>query len=145
MTSVNKILLERAVVLHTRPCQETSRIVEFFTQTFGRINAVAKGAKRPKSPLRSILTPVSRLSVSLSGKSELKNLSSAEILDHYPLSDGASLNSIIYINELIAKATEKEDPHEIIFLKYQNFLENISKNNTFKKISKFISNQGLST
>jgi DNA repair protein RecO (recombination protein O) len=134
MTSFNKILLEPAFVLHTRPYQETSLIVEFFTQSFGRINAVAKGAKRPKSPLRSILTPVSRLSVSLSGKSELKNLSSAEILDHYPLSDGASLNSIIYINELIAKATEKEDPHEIIFLKYQNFLENISKNNNLDNL-----------
>ena len=98
MTSVNKILLEPAFVLHTRPYQETSLIIEFFTQSFGRVNAVAKGAKRPKSPLRSVLTPASRLSVSLSGKSELKNLSSAEILDHYPLSDGASLNSIIYIN-----------------------------------------------
>ena len=128
MTSVNRISLEPAFVLHTRPYQETSLIVELFTKSYGRGNAVAKGAKRPKSPLRSVLTPVSRLSISLSGKSELKNLSTAEILDLYPLSNGASLNSVIYINELITKATEKEDPHEIIFNKYQNFLENISLN-----------------
>ena len=62
--------------MHCRAYQETSVIVELFTRSFGRVNAVAKGAKRPKSPLRSILTPASKLSISLSGKNELKNLTS---------------------------------------------------------------------
>ena len=109
MTSTNKISLEPAFVLHRRPYQETSIIADFFTRKYGRINAVAKGAKRPKSPLRSVLSPASKLSISFSGKNDLKTLSSAEILNHYILNSSQSLNSIVYINELLTKAIEKED------------------------------------
>ena len=122
----NNVSLEPAFVLHTRPYQETSILVDFFTRSYGRLNAIAKGAKRPKSPLRSVLTPASKLSVSLSGKSELKTLSSVEIIDHFQLKNGVSFNSIIYVNELIIKATEKEDPHAVIFDDYEILLKKLS-------------------
>lgn len=130
MTSTNKISLEPAFVLHRRPYQETSIIVDFFTRKYGRINAVAKGAKRPKSPLRSVLSPASKLSISLSGKNDLKTLSSAEILNHYILNSSQSLNSIVYINELLTKAIEKEDPHEHIFDLYEGLLMNMSSSHS---------------
>ena len=126
MTLINNVSLEPAFVLHTRPYQETSILVDFFTRSYGRLNAIAKGAKRPKSPLRSVLTPASKLSVSLSGKSELKTLSSVEIIDHFQLNNGLSFNSIIYVNELIIKATEKEDPHAAIFDDYEILLKKLS-------------------
>ena len=122
----NNVSLEPAFVLHTRPYQETSILVDLFTRSYGRLNAIAKGAKRPKSPLRSVLTPASKLSVSLSGKSELKTLSSVEIIDHFQLNNGVSFNSIIYVNELIIKATEKEDPHAVIFDDYEILLKKLS-------------------
>ena len=130
MTSTNKISLEPAFVLHRRPYQETSIIVDFFTRKYGRINAVAKGAKRPKSPLRSVLSPASKLSISLSGKNDLKTLSSAEILNHYTLNNSQSLNSIVYINELLTKAIEKEDPHKHIFDLYEGLLMNMSSSHS---------------
>ncbi|MEC7929264.1 MAG: DNA repair protein RecO [Pseudomonadota bacterium] len=123
---INKVSLEPAFVLHTRPYQETSILVDFFTRSYGRLNAIAKGAKKPKSPLRSVLTPASKLSVSLSGKSELKTLSSVEIIDHFPINNGVSFNSIVYVNELIIKATEKEDPHLVIFDNYEILLKKLS-------------------
>ena len=126
MTLINNVSLEPAFVLHTRPYQETSILVDFFTRSYGRLNAIAKGAKRPKSPLRSVLTPASKLSVSLSGKSELKTLSSVEIIDHFQLNNGLSFNSIIYVNELIIKATEKEDPHAAIFDDYEILIKKLS-------------------
>ena len=122
----NNVSLEPAFVLHTRPYQETSILVDLFTRSYGRLNAIAKGAKRPKSPLRSVLTPASKLSVSLSGKSELKTLSSVEIIDHFQLNNGVSFNSVIYVNELIIKATEKEDPHAVIFDDYEILLKKLS-------------------
>ena len=125
---INKILLESAFVLHIRAYQETSVIVELFTRSFGRVNAVAKGAKRPKSPLRSILTPASKLSISLSGKNELKNLSSVEVSEHFNLTEGIAIHSLMYINELILKATEKEDPHQKVFDIYETLLKNLSQN-----------------
>jgi len=137
---INKISLEPAFVLHTRSYQETSLIIDFFTKSYGRLNAIAKGAKRPKSPLRSVLTPASKLVVSMSGKSELKTLSSVEIVEHFSISDGTSLNSIIYLNELINKATEKEDPHESIFVEYEALLSNLTNNNTINHIEKYLRN-----
>ena len=126
MILINRITLEPAFVLHTRPYQETSIIVDLFTRSFGRINAIAKGAKRPKSPLRSLLTPASKLSISLTGKNELKTFSSAEIISHYDVREGSAFNTIIYVNELVAKATEKEDPHVHIFDEYEKLLANIT-------------------
>ena len=140
MTLINKIYLEPAFVLHSRPYQETSLIIDFFTKSYGRLNAVAKGAKRPKSPLRSVLTPACKLVVSMTGKSELKNLSSVEIVDHFNLRDGISLNSIIYINELISKATEKEDPHENIFLEYEILLRNLNDSKGSEQLEKSLRN-----
>tara|TARA_B100001079_G_C16314451_1_gene471632 strand:+ start:119 stop:835 length:717 start_codon:yes stop_codon:yes gene_type:complete len=137
---IDKIYLEPAFVLHSRPYQETSLIIDFFTKSYGRLNAVAKGAKRPKSPLRSVLTPACKLVVSMTGKSELKNLSSVEIVDHFNLRDGISLNSIIYINELISKATEKEDPHENIFLEYEILLRNLNDSKGSEQLEKSLRN-----
>src|SRR4026208_2052540 len=40
------------VVLRTRPLTESSLIVHWLTPDLGRVGTVAKGARRPKSPLR---------------------------------------------------------------------------------------------
>ena len=138
MTLINKISLEPAFVLHTRAFQETSIIVDFFTQSYGRLNAIAKGAKRPKSPLRSVLTPASKLSITLSGKNDLKTLSNVEIIDHYQLDNSISFNSILYINELITKATEKEDPHKEIFNQYENLIINLSNNSNNSELERVL-------
>ena len=115
MTLVKQVNLEPAFVLHTRAFKETSLLVDLFTKNLGRINVVANGARKPKSPLRSVLTPASLFAVSFSGKTELKNLNACELLNHYSLSMPVSFNSIVYVNELLIKATEKEDPHKEIF------------------------------
>ena len=136
MILINRVSLEPAFVLHTRAFQETSIIVDFFTKSYGRLNAIAKGAKRPKSPLRSVLTPASKLSITLSGKNDLKTLSNVEIIDHYQLNNGVSLNSIVYVNELITKAMEKEDPHKEIFNQYENLIVNLSNNSSNTELEK---------
>jgi len=42
---------QNAFVLHTRPYSETSLIVELFTENYGRIALLAKGARRSKTSL----------------------------------------------------------------------------------------------
>ena len=117
-----KILLEPALVLHRRPFKETSLIVDFFTKSKGRISAIAKGAKRPKSALRLLQTPAALLSVSFSGKGSLMNVSHCEI-DHLFSLDSSSLSSLVYLNELLTKFLEKEDPHTEIFNQYLSVCE----------------------
>ena len=138
MTLVKQVNLEPAFVLHTRAFKETSLLVDLFTKNLGRINVVAKGARKPKSPLRSVLTPASLFSVSFSGKTDLKNLNACELLNHYSLSMPVSFNSIIYVNELLIKATEKEDPHEEIFNQYQLLYEGLSGKKERNEIEVFL-------
>jgi len=69
-----KVLGQPGFVLHSYPYKETSLIVDLFTRDFGRIGVVAKGAKRPLSKLRGVLQTFQPLSVSFSGKSELRTL-----------------------------------------------------------------------
>ena len=126
MILVKRVNLESAFVLHTRAFKETSLLVDLFTKNLGRINVVAKGARKPKSPLRSVLTPASMFAVSFSGKTELKNLNACELLNHYSISMSVALNSIVYVNELLIKATEKEDPHEEIFNQYKLLCEGLA-------------------
>ena len=126
MILVKRVNLEPAFVLHTRSFKETSLLVDLFTKNLGRINLVANGARKPKSSLRSILTPTSLFAVSFSGKTELKNLNACELLNHYSISMSVALNSIVYVNELLIKATEKEDPHEEIFNQYQLLCEGLA-------------------
>ena len=61
-------------VLHTMPWRETSLIVEVFTRDFGRLPLVARGAKRPTSQFRGLLSPFAPLALAWSGRGEIKNL-----------------------------------------------------------------------
>lgn len=136
---VKKIILEPAFVLHRRPYKETSLIVNFFTKNKGKITAVAKGAKRPKSPLRLIQTPGALLSISLSGKGSLLNINNCEISHLFSL-NYSSLSCLVYLNELLSKFLEIEDPHEEIFLQYLSvceILEQSSQEEIEKKLREF--------
>lgn len=52
-----------AIVLKTVEWSETSLVVTLFTKDFGKISAIAKGARRLKSPFESALDLLSLSSV----------------------------------------------------------------------------------
>jgi DNA repair protein RecO (recombination protein O) len=109
-------------VLHSYPYQETSLIVEMFTREFGRIGVVAKGAKRPHSPLRSVLMPFHALTLDWSGKSDLKTLRTAEWRGAFRLLKGRALICGFYLNELLLKLLHRDDPHDGLFDVYEQTL-----------------------
>ena len=110
-------------MLHSYPYQETSLIVEMFTREFGRVAVVAKGAKRPHSPLRSVLMPFHALTLDWSGKSELKTLRTAEWRDAFRLLKGRALICGFYLNELLLKLLHRDDPHDALFDVYERTLQ----------------------
>jgi DNA repair protein RecO (recombination protein O) len=109
-------------VLHSYPYQETSLIVEMFTREFGRVAMVAKGAKRPASALRAVLTPFHALTLDWSGRSELKTLRAAEWRRAFRLLHGRALICGFYLNELLMKLLHRDDPHEGLFDAYEETL-----------------------
>ncbi len=115
-----------AFVLHTYPYLETSLVVETFTRNFGRVPLVAKGARRPRSALRGSLLAFQPLQLSWAGKSELRTLHKVEWQGGQPFLQGMSLICGFYLNELLVRLLHRDDPHEQLFLYYQQTLAALS-------------------
>lgn len=113
-------------VLHTYPFKETSLVVEFFTRDFGRVAAVAKGARRPRSAMRGMLQAFQPLLATWSGKSELRNLHSLEWGEGLLLLNGDALMCGFYLNELMLRLLPREDAHEVLFSCYAHTLRDLA-------------------
>jgi DNA repair protein RecO (recombination protein O) len=109
-------------VLHTYPFKETSLVVELFSRRFGRVAAVAKGARRPRSAMRGMLQSFQPLLAAWSGKLELRNLHSLEWDEGLLLLQGDALMCGFYLNELLLRLLAREDPHETLFDYYRETL-----------------------
>ena len=112
-------------VLHTYPFKETSLVVELFSQHFGRIAAVAKGARRPHSAMRGMLQSFQLLDSTWSGKNELKTLHSLDWSAGLTLVKGEALMCGFYMNELLLRLLPREDAHENLFNYYKSALKTL--------------------
>jgi DNA repair protein RecO (recombination protein O) len=113
-------------VLHTYPFKETSLVVELFTQQFGRVAVLAKGARRPRSAMRGMLQSFQLLTGTWSGKNELKTLHSLDWSAGLTLLKGEALMCGFYLNELLLRLLPREDAHEDLFAYYANTLHALS-------------------
>jgi len=119
------VLLQPAMVLHTRPFRETSLLIDFLTQDFGRISAIARGAKRPKSSQRRILQPFKSLVISWTGSRDLKTLIGVE--EDFLMSRlaGNRLLSGLYLNELLVRLLAAGDPSQEIYQLYKQTIHTL--------------------
>nr|WP_050465462.1 DNA repair protein RecO [Herbaspirillum autotrophicum] len=114
----HRVQAQPGFVLHSYPYKETSLIVDVFSREHGRVALVAKGAKRPHSKLRGVLQTFQPLSVSWSGKSEVRTLTDAEwVGGMLPLEKSALLCGF-YLNELLVKLLARDDSHVALFDHY---------------------------
>jgi DNA repair protein RecO (recombination protein O) len=109
-------------VLHTYPFKETSLVVELFSRQFGRVAAIAKGARRPRAAMRGMLQSFQPLLATWSGKSELRNLHGVEWRGGLHVLQGQALICGFYLNELMLRLLPREDPHEALFKHYEEAL-----------------------
>lgn len=86
---------------------------------------VAKGAKRPYSVLRPVLSAFQPLALSWSGAGEVKTLTRAEVAGVHPIGGGA-LMSGWYMNELLIRLLPREDSHPILFDAYDTALRQLA-------------------
>ncbi|GAB7535306.1 DNA repair protein RecO [Burkholderia sp. 3C] len=105
-------------MLHSYPYRETSLIIDVLTRDHGRVALVAKGAKRPHSALRGVLQTFQPLSLSWSGKSEMRTLTGAEWVGGMLPLGGDALLCGFYVNELLVKFCAREDPFPPLFQHY---------------------------
>lgn len=131
--------LEAVFLIHRRAYRETSALLEIFSQEYGRIGVVARGASRPRSSLRTALIPFTPLLMSWSGRGDLATLRSVEVAHsaadrkqanstqwHQGL-QGNALISGLYINELLMRLTHRHDPHPELFAAYADAIFDLAR------------------
>jgi DNA repair protein RecO (recombination protein O) len=117
--------VDRAFVLHSYAYRETSLILQVWSEKHGRLALVAKGARRPRSASRSLLVPFQPLVIDWFGKGELRTLKTAEPAAPATPLAGQALLSAFYLNELLLKLTTRDDPHEALFVAYDDAIASL--------------------
>jgi DNA repair protein RecO (recombination protein O) len=115
-----------AFVLHVWPYSESSLIAELLTRDQGRVVALGKGARRPRSGVRPLLRPFAPVTCKLVGKSEVQVLSGLEWAGSMGVLEGERLLSGMYINELVLGLLPRRDPHPEVFDHYVDALAGLA-------------------
>jgi len=124
---------------------ETSQVVTFFTKQSGLVTAIAKGAKRQKSPFGGPIEIFScgNIVFSDSTREKLATLVEFEPLAgvaNYPVlsADIYVLNCCLFAAELVGSLVKDYDPHPGLFDRFLEFIKNASQNKTSEKQHRII-------
>lgn len=108
-----------AIVLRVVEFSETSCVVTLYTREFGKIGALAKGARRPKSPFESALDVLAVCRIVFLHKSSdaLDLLTEAKLERRFRAAriDLSHLYAGYYVAELLDALTDAADPHPELF------------------------------
>jgi DNA repair protein RecO (recombination protein O) len=108
-----------AIVIRAVDFSETSLVVTLFTREFGKLGALAKGARRLKSPFESALDLLALCRIVFLHKTSdaLDLLTEAKLLRRFRPAGKNLLNLYAgyYVAELLNDLTEANDPHPKLF------------------------------
>jgi DNA repair protein RecO (recombination protein O) len=108
-----------AIVLRVVDFSETSCVVTLFTERFGKIGALAKGARRPKSPFDFALDLLAVCRIVFIDKSAdvLDLLTEAKLERRFRSAsrDLSRLYAGYYVAELLQELTDLGDPHPELY------------------------------
>lgn len=109
----------RAIVLRLVDFSESSSVVTLFTEDFGKVGALAKGAKRPKGPFEGALDLLALIRIVFLHKSSesLDLLTEAKLERRFRSAERAlpRLYAGYYVAELLNELTDAGDPHRELF------------------------------
>lgn len=108
-----------AFVLRTVDYSETSRIVTLYSRQFGKIEGLAKGGRRLKSPFENALDLLTRIRLSFIHKrgDTLDLLTESKLVRRFPVNSSnlAGLFAGYYVAELVNLFTQPNDPHTAVY------------------------------
>jgi DNA repair protein RecO (recombination protein O) len=108
-----------AIVLRTVEFSESSLVLTLFTREFGKVRALAKGARRLKGPFESALDLLALCRIVFLRKSSeaLDLVTESKLLRRFRPAghDLSSLYAGYYVAELLNELTDDYDPHPELF------------------------------
>jgi DNA repair protein RecO (recombination protein O) len=137
---------DEAMCIRTLDYSETSQIVTLFAKEHGKLDAMAKGSKRAKSPFDGPIEIFSHGQIVFSDKGDQKLSSLAEFAQQprfLPLRKKLfALNCALFAAELIESFTLEFDPHPELFEETLSFLQKlIDAKNDQQSLAELISFQ----
>ena len=109
----------QALVIRSVDVFESSRVLTLFTRDLGKVSALAKGARRLRSPFQSALDLLSVCDIVLlhKGSDALDLLTEAVLLERFGAlaRDLPSLYAGYYVGELLSELTQHHEPHPRLF------------------------------
>lgn len=100
-------------LIHHRKYRERSHIVHLFTEEYGRMDGILRQMPPPQ---------YQPITLQATGKSELKNFTQLEILNHPVFFHGDAFFSGFYLNEVLLRLCPLEEPMPETFQQYHQTL-----------------------
>ncbi|MHC4395390.1 MAG: DNA repair protein RecO [Planctomycetota bacterium] len=122
---------DTAICIRAVDFSETSQIVTFFTKANGKISAIAKGAKRPKSVFDGPVEVFAHGEIVFSDSAGEKLAVLTEFQQQPTLTSlSANLFTLYcasFAAELVNNLTDEHDPHSQLFYAFLQFLKSIQE------------------
>jgi len=122
---------DEAICIRALDYSETSQIVTFFTKATGKITAIAKGSKRPKSAFDGPIELFSYGKIVFSDSSREKLATLTEFEQQPGFSNLRNnlfaLNCCLFGAELLNSLTKDYDPHPQLFDSFLQFLQTVNE------------------
>jgi DNA repair protein RecO (recombination protein O) len=120
-----------AICIRAIDYSETSQIVTFFAKATGKIDAIAKGSKRPKSPFDGPIEVLSHGNVVFVDSAGEKLATLTEFQQKPALINLCNnlfiLYACLFAAELLNNLTHDHDPHPELFDSFLEFLHNANE------------------
>jgi len=120
---------DRAVCLRASDYSETSQVVTLFARLSGKVRAIAKGSKRPKSAFDGPIEVLSLGDIVSSGVHK-DTLATLTEFQQQPIGVGLrrnllAMHSALLAAELLDSLTDELDPHPALFDHFAQFLQDM--------------------
>jgi DNA repair protein RecO (recombination protein O) len=127
MPSRERVSRAEAIVLRHMDWGEADRLLWLFTRETGKIRAVAKGVRKPRSRKAGHLEPFTRVNLLLAQGRDLPIITQAEMIEsHLPLHENLRrMGYAAYIVELLDRFTYEEGENVALFRLLADTLERL--------------------
>jgi DNA repair protein RecO (recombination protein O) len=129
MPDKERSIRAEAIVLRHTDWGEADRLLTLFTRELGKVKAIAKGVRKPRSRKAGHLEPFTRSNLLLARGRDLFILTQAEAIDVHSLlrEDLILLGYASYVVELLDRSTYEEGEHRALYNLLNRTLARLSR------------------
>jgi DNA repair protein RecO (recombination protein O) len=139
MSGRERVYRTEAVVLRRFNLGEADRLLTLYTLKYGKVKAIAKGARRPKSRKAGHLEPFTRVQLMMARGRDLDIITQAEAIDTYPQlrADLVRIGQASYVIELVDAFTVERDENRLLFSLLATTLDRLAHLGTVEASMRF--------